>query len=828
MPNIIDILARAQSLMNETALNSITPPRAGGIMYDTLLVLNQMQLEGASLLISKVYVSVSAMEADTTPTSDLTGRALKPGQLVVIVTSDTSSSDMGSEYRYNGPGSWTYVGKVGGLPLDTVPTENSTKGITSGGVYAAQAAIEEDVEQKLEKASYYEDTPLPLPWHGGTSNSKYVWLSNGTEYDLSNNASAAKFATAKINVSSFIGKNVLIYASSGSSNYHLFTDENDVVLDYWSTVGSDPIRVKTVPPSAKNLLVTNSFSPTGIANPSVRVLGDNRKGLSDLLYPEAKREVLNTAITLSNNGGNVANNVYVTKCYIPKGLYYVECESSVVRTTILMPNLYAAPDSGDTISGNRGVTVSRIQIGATLASGIMEIVNGGFLGLYTNGQSSGTITFRIYSYDFYFAKYGHPKTDVFVVAADAPIWQKRDADYICDGVNDELTIQQAIDDLAGTGGRVRLSQGTFLIDSFPKDRKAKDNGLYTDSESGDNHRYSAIMLPQNGMSYIIEGDSFRLRDGSGTQIRVSDSCYMGLGNNDLRVILSARYTEGGIDQINNNVSLTMRNVTFAIPWNQKPIMCIDVMFIAKVYLQFIQCRGYISGSVPSGGTVVDLTTPCPKAVQHCVGIRFTGGSNAGTVNDYKNIGVSGFYEGFKIGGEHVVGINLSAILCVYGYTFGNYTYTHADLHPITLINCCDERCYNGPYFALNSGAQQVDLLGWNMEIGDPYITGGEGRGVNATEKVPGTWRGRCEYTITAGGSPGKTWINDVQCPFWEPGNGHGFLSRNMAHLPACSTVERNNYAPDYLERIYDTTLEKEVICVDVTNKIWKDAEGNIV
>lgn len=147
MPNILDILARAQSLMNETALNSITPPRAGGIMYDTLLVLNQMQLEGASLLISKVYASVSAMEADTTPTSDLTGRALKPGQLVVIVTSDTSSSDMGSEYRYNGPGSWTYVGKVGGLPLDTVPTQGSTKGITSGAVFQTKKDLEEQTDQ---------------------------------------------------------------------------------------------------------------------------------------------------------------------------------------------------------------------------------------------------------------------------------------------------------------------------------------------------------------------------------------------------------------------------------------------------------------------------------------------------------------------------------------------------------------------------------------------------------------------------------------------------------------------------------------------------------
>lgn len=163
MPNIIDILARAQSLMNETALNSITPPRAGGIMYDTLLVLNQMQLEGASLLISKVYASVSAMEADTTPTSDLTGRALKPGQLVVIVTSDSSSSDMGSEYRYNGPGSWTYVGKVGGLPLDTVPTQNSTKGITSGGVYAAQAAIEEDLTQLEQKVGGLEKKNLQIP-----------------------------------------------------------------------------------------------------------------------------------------------------------------------------------------------------------------------------------------------------------------------------------------------------------------------------------------------------------------------------------------------------------------------------------------------------------------------------------------------------------------------------------------------------------------------------------------------------------------------------------------------------------------------------------------
>ena len=156
MPNILDILARAQSLMNETALNSITPPRAGGIMYDTLLVLNQMQLEGASLLISKVYASVSAMEADTTPTSDLTGRALRAGQLAVIVPADTSSADLGKVYRFNSAGSWSLCGKIGGLPFDTEPADGSTNGITSGAVYDVKQALEGEVSQLAYKVNENE------------------------------------------------------------------------------------------------------------------------------------------------------------------------------------------------------------------------------------------------------------------------------------------------------------------------------------------------------------------------------------------------------------------------------------------------------------------------------------------------------------------------------------------------------------------------------------------------------------------------------------------------------------------------------------------------
>lgn len=149
MATLQEILARAQALREETALGSISPERAGSIMYDTLQQINQMQLEGGSLVISKIYESVAAMQADTAPVSDLTGQDLRQGQLVVIVPSDTSSSDLGSVYRYNGTtegaSSWSFTGKIGGYPMDQTPTQGSTRAVTSGGVYEQITQLGQDV-----------------------------------------------------------------------------------------------------------------------------------------------------------------------------------------------------------------------------------------------------------------------------------------------------------------------------------------------------------------------------------------------------------------------------------------------------------------------------------------------------------------------------------------------------------------------------------------------------------------------------------------------------------------------------------------------------------
>ena len=90
-----EIIARAEALRKESYVNSIDPERVGSIMSDTLKYLNEFQLQSGSMGLDKIYASVSAMNADTSPMSDLTGKPLKAGQLAVIVASGDEDEDNG-------------------------------------------------------------------------------------------------------------------------------------------------------------------------------------------------------------------------------------------------------------------------------------------------------------------------------------------------------------------------------------------------------------------------------------------------------------------------------------------------------------------------------------------------------------------------------------------------------------------------------------------------------------------------------------------------------------------------------------------------------------
>ena len=120
MATLNEIIARAEALRKESSVNSIDPERVGSIMSDTLKYLNEFQLQSGSMGLDKIYTSISAMNADTSPVSDLTGKPLKAGQLAVVVTSDSGSADNGRVYRFDKPG-WTYISTVAGLNLAQEP-----------------------------------------------------------------------------------------------------------------------------------------------------------------------------------------------------------------------------------------------------------------------------------------------------------------------------------------------------------------------------------------------------------------------------------------------------------------------------------------------------------------------------------------------------------------------------------------------------------------------------------------------------------------------------------------------------------------------------------
>lgn len=132
--NINEIIARAESLRKETALNSIDPERVGSIMSDTLKWLNEFQLTSNSLGLDKIYSSVDEMNSDAAPVSDLTGKPLKAGQLAVIVAFGDEDEDNGKVYRFDNPG-WTYVSIIGNLNIvqetgDSEVAVISQKGVT--------------------------------------------------------------------------------------------------------------------------------------------------------------------------------------------------------------------------------------------------------------------------------------------------------------------------------------------------------------------------------------------------------------------------------------------------------------------------------------------------------------------------------------------------------------------------------------------------------------------------------------------------------------------------------------------------------------------------
>lgn len=130
MEAITNILSRAESLRDETAIGSVTPRRVGSIMCDTLKAINEYHINAGSLILHKVYADVDEMAQDANPTSDLTGKDLKLGQMVIVISDSQGNATGGDVYRYDGSSdntsAWTFVFKLGTVPVDAELDATST------------------------------------------------------------------------------------------------------------------------------------------------------------------------------------------------------------------------------------------------------------------------------------------------------------------------------------------------------------------------------------------------------------------------------------------------------------------------------------------------------------------------------------------------------------------------------------------------------------------------------------------------------------------------------------------------------------------------------
>lgn len=400
----------------------------------------------------------------------------------------------------------------------------------------------------------------------------------------------------------------------------------------------------------------------------------------------------------------------------------------------------------------------------------------------------------------------------YVLAAnDTAAEKKHYADAVCDGINDEVEIQQYIDLAIANKRALVLLAGTYYIDAATK----------TTQTSNDTYILADLSIASSpdsgGYSLILEGEDPYNRP----VIRLSDAAYEAISSSKQMSLLSVTCSStygGGVD---------IKNLRIVTPWNQKKVVLMDFLkYGGYARIHSVSCTAYISGY---NGQTVTISNPPAVAVEGCIGIRFIAKGPNGTYgSEITDCTISGAHEGVSLNTEWTVCNHVCSIFCVYGWTFGHYagSSTSSSTHPIVLINCGDERNVNLPYFyspnpAGQGGKQDIEFIGFSVER-NANNTPGKVLGNLAREQVAGSARGVIRYTTGQGAG------NNGTTGFWDHGYGKNTHTTDMAHERFGSTSQRVAYRPNYLQKYYDTDLNKEVTCIDTANKTWIDNAGNTV
>ena len=397
--------------------------------------------------------------------------------------------------------------------------------------------------------------------------------------------------------------------------------------------------------------------------------------------------------------------------------------------------------------------------------------------------------------------FSHQANTILIAASNSLSEDKKAADLVCTGSHDEEVFQKAVDKLskaeglAKRSGNIVLLPGDYQIEGFQKENVDGKVAVLLPSLPSDpevlsisfhgsnrNSECSVIHLTQDGFDALDDETSYSL---FATE-KLVDYCHFSFM--DLKVTL---------------------------PSGSKNIVCFDGRQMGSMECQRIKAV------VLDRSTWETPTKDIKLPVEGCIAFCACFFNSNTWSNHWESCYALGFGQGYACGGEHLTLHKCVAAYGRYGFTFCNYYKDGtSSRHTNTLTDCIDEANANFWKFAPNTGKQTINVYNLNIEFWPQWFAL-EGQGHLATETVPGQYNGVINYTVNRGGYT----LPNVYDRFWAEGSGINFKSANNTHKQVCTSSERQEYAPNLGQTLFDTTLNKQLICVDPYGKVWVDAMG---
>lgn len=375
---------------------------------------------------------------------------------------------------------------------------------------------------------------------------------------------------------------------------------------------------------------------------------------------------------------------------------------------------------------------------------------------------------------------------VIIAASNSSSADKQIADYVCDGVNDEVELQQAIDAFGENSGVIQLCNGTYNIDAFTN-HDGYYYGLYFA------HYKHEIILRGVSHNHKTNNTSFGATDKAAV-INVTSTAYNALSSTAESYVIGSNRTWEFPYKV-----VGLEDLTIAIPNNTKPVIGIDGAYMACMHIDHCFFR--------TGGSYSDPSGINPK----CIAIRGCPQGNVG-YNYYVNHNkIIGWGTGFQVAGEALQIIDTQVQRAAYGFVFGDVDVLNdypkvVGMHPITMIACgasyCNECAVLFGSVKSTGNECTVSIIDFNSEVG--AYEGWGGADLFRSDSV-GDYRGEVTYRLlsTSNWKPADVniWANNNAGMYWKTTNLHSRRSGTTAQRPA---------DPCYMSQYYDTTLGKMI------------------